>query len=304
MNKLDNAALTDLPTGDIQVGTWDYTAQQLKPWVNWTDPAVAAGFYGKYVGPGISLPVQKTSSHNGGAVTMFLATIFKINTMDVKTQATAALSGVGSFPPGYGTFPIAVNSAGVTKAGGVIIFGPTGVNNAAWSSLDDSGSASANTMKGLINRSDPSPGLKMGDIINLNNGDVCSAVKAAIDHYVPKSYNPPYKGVYDLTAINAPNPPPLVVFPTVDEGTGPMNGSTPVTGGMMAYITLLYDTNAKPPAAGTTYTPYGGTPQPYPSGKCLIGIEIVNGVAPGTGGGGKYWGTFSLQPLIVSNPTN
>jgi hypothetical protein len=216
-NRSDNTAFQegDLSEDDIQVGIWDYVNRTLLGW-QWPPPE---SMWGKYIGPGVSLPTNRNENVSLGPVGMTLARMFGINTVPVQARATAALSGVGAIEEGYdGSFPIAVDEDKVKAPGEMIFMSPDDPDVGGWTSLSME-TASAAKFKGLINHSIDNPQVSTGDWIKLQNGVSCTAIKEAIDYYDTVEVS---KGVHEL------QPPVEVVFPVVQVDT--FNQSAEVKG--------------------------------------------------------------------------
>lgn len=180
-NKSDNVALKDLPTGDIQVGIWDYTARQLTSW-QWPPPA---SDWGKMIGPGISLPVKRAGSDNYGPVAMTLASFLGQDLVSVGANATAALSGIGGFVPGSPVLPFGSWDDQVKKTGkdntlhGT--FNRDGTDTLGWTNLDPNNTnPNASELKKLL--TDPTgastPYCPTGSTVGIQNGQVDSAMQA------------------------------------------------------------------------------------------------------------------------------
>ena len=106
------------------------TCPTFKPGSGTTRPAALEAFgiwppaFGSFKGPGVTLSTRKEGEVNTGPVNNFFGRIFGTNTTNVGTVSAAALSGVGGFYKGTGTFPIAVNEQLVHDFGDRIILGP------------------------------------------------------------------------------------------------------------------------------------------------------------------------------------
>jgi Putative Flp pilus-assembly TadE/G-like len=288
VNKSDhtNFILGDLPMADIQVGIWDYDARD---WVGgaptWSWPPDPS-YWGKYIGPGVTLPTKRTESSSLGAVAMTLAQVFGTNTVPVSTMATAALSGVGELDEGYpGCFPIAINKDLLTTPDSTIYLSPDTSDVGGWTvlSLDNTNAAD---VKKLINHKATTPTVTTGDSISLLNGSACSILKEAIDYYTNETTIEDPKGVYKL------DPPIEVVFPVVTEYK--FNQSAEVVGFMSATIPWFIDTNAAPG------TPIPDTSPPQvTNGHCVIIIKPKLGDTGNLPGGGAWFGFLSPQPRLV-----
>jgi hypothetical protein len=279
-NKSDNTAFQvgDLPLDDIEVGIWDYVNRTLLDW-EWPPPS---NMWGKFIGPGVSLPTKRNDSVSLGQVAMTLAKLFGISSVPVQAKATAALSGVGAIEEGYdGSFPIAVDEDKVKAAGEMIFLSPDDPDVGGWTSLSME-TASAAKFKGLINHSIDNPQVSTGDWIKLQNGVSCTAIKEAIDYYDTVEVS---KGVHEL------QPPVEVVFPVVQVDT--FNQTAEVKGVMAATITYLRDSNAPKDIL------IPGSDPPKYTGDCMIILTAVHGTSGGLPGGGRWYGLLSTQPKLV-----
>ena len=120
-NKASDVANLALSLGDIQFGTWDFTAHTFTPTV--TRPNA----------------IRVTTRRDGGAngpITTFFAGIVGVNTIDIATTSTAALgTSGGPVGPGVGDVPFAISSNwrddNVANCDGGIQFSPTGPDGCA-----------------------------------------------------------------------------------------------------------------------------------------------------------------------------
>ncbi len=158
VNRSDNKTLTDLPTGEIQVGIWDYEASGWlggSPFWSWPPDS---SLWGRYIGPGITLITRRDGTHNGGPVGMTLAQLFGMNTVTVggpnTTQATGALSGVGGTTKGTPTLPFGPMEQYLPSQPGRFhgVFKSNVTNTIGWSTLnpDNIHSVSANDLKKIM----------------------------------------------------------------------------------------------------------------------------------------------------------
>jgi hypothetical protein len=287
-NRSDNVALQDLPTGEIQVGIWDYQAQQLTPW-----RVLDSSDFGKYVGPGINLRAKRDASHNQGPVNMTLANVFGITSVPVRDAATAALSGMGGPVPGSPTLPFGSWDNLLTGAGQLLhgTFNRDGSDTLGWSNLDpDNTNPSSAQLKNLL--TDPTgastPNCPTGSTVGINNGQVAAAISA-----MTKSGNrfglvetPAGSKIYvPSTATNPLTNPPVSYADTIymmpvyaDNGSGDKFNQSAVVGAVPIQICKVA-------------TSPGNS----------IDLKIVAGgpyIAPGYGGG-KYYGILSTEPSLV-----
>lgn len=300
-NKSDNNYLTDLPSGDIQVGVWDYIARNWLYGGVWQWPPDETD-WGKYIGPGVGLITRRSGSYNTGPVTTALARIFGINTVAVRANATAALSGVGGIPPDYifPEFPLVLQEQWVLdNMGGPPVYAalsPDGQDKGGWTDLDADAGNDARSLLGDKNSpNEPVPELLPGQEISFKNGVDCDTVKAMIQQsgqewdrffleQAVDSSGSPIKGVY------RPSKDIYFLFPVVP--TDKMVHSS-IYGVVRAKITEVRDSNA----VDDPETPEVDESQ-Y---NCRIQLQILTEpyVAPGTYGGGKYYGVLSVEPKLV-----
>jgi hypothetical protein len=282
VNRSDNVTfqLGDLDPGEIQVGIWDYVNRSLLAWQWPPDQSL----WGKYIGPGVSLPTRRNGSVSLGPVAMTLAKLFGINTVNVSATATAALSGVGKLEEGTpGNFPIAVDGDKVHAAGDIIYFSPDISDVGGWSSLTLT-PASTEVFRGLIDGTRTlDEDVEEGSTISLQNGVACAAVKWAIEYY-NATEDPVKNGVY------YPPDPPEISFPVVE--VDKFNQTATVIGFMAAKITQFRDSNAP-----TEQIP--GTDPPQYMGKCTLVLQAVEGSRSDLPGGGRWFGLLSTQPKLV-----
>lgn len=191
-NKSDNVALKDLPTSDIQVGIWNYeTSDWLGGSPSFTWPP-SMEYWGHYIGPGIGLTTRRAPSYNYGPVGMTLAKFFGYNQVDVKTAATAALSGLGGVDEGSPVLPFGPWKATVDEAKpGEVIYGVMRNDNddtMGWTNLqpvtadNKNPNTSANDIKQILSSPDGSatPYCPTGSTVTVQNGVASSCIKAMI----------------------------------------------------------------------------------------------------------------------------
>jgi Flp pilus assembly protein TadG len=152
-NIVDGSNLTSAET-TIEVGTWNYTARQFTPGCTTTINAV------------------RVATRRQGVVMLF-AQIFGISTADLAGNATAVMDFAGTV--GQGCLPIAVNKDYTDPGTQLFInFTPDPNDNGGWFT-DPPDSASASNFRDYIDNA-ACPPLKIGDIINLQNGNDTSVL--------------------------------------------------------------------------------------------------------------------------------
>jgi len=292
VNKSDKKDLTDLPTDEIQVGIWYYKAaespdpnQQLQAW-EWPPPSSA---WGKYIGPGISLPAKRDDSHNSGPVSMTLAQIFgKTSVAVTNVKATAALSGVGGFTPGSPALPFGPMKQYLPD--NPAPFHGTFRNNnndtMGWSNLDPNNTnPNASDLKNLLTGQNSVPDCPFMSEVGLNNGQIASAINA-------------------MTGNN--NPFGLVEVSNGSKIYTPQgNNSKGVAYADIIYMLPVYDKSGLTnPDTFNQAAVVGAVPvkivQVATSPENYIDLEIVPGnwVVPGYGGGAWY-GILATEPKLV-----
>ncbi|MCL6622908.1 MAG: Tad domain-containing protein [Syntrophobacterales bacterium] len=296
-NLSDFQRLSDLPARDVVVGIWDFeqgTWQSLAAWDDTTWLTLSQTMYGKPWGPGVGVVTRREGDLNRGPVPMTLATAPGINIeeMPANALAVAALSGVGGFTEGFGTFPIALNIRKVDLENSTITLSPDNQDWGGWTSLDGT-SPNASLLKKYISKTKPTPEVEAGDDIGLQNGVACTAVKEFVDELLKKGKNNYCengpcvteidKGVYE---VDDPNDPVELWFPGVREIK--FNQSAEVASGFLAEVIRVYDADSK----------YPDPDNPNKTLQCTITIKIKRGVAP-LPGGGVYLGLLSLEPKLV-----
>jgi len=277
VNKSDNTSLQDLPIGDIEVGIWNYTERKLYSWAWPPDPSD----WGKYIGPGIRLPTKRTAAYNYGPVSMTLANIFGISTVPVGARATAALSGVGGFrQESCPEVPLCINREllDLYGKGTQIQFHPDHEDTGGWTNLlplEQKDRTDASDIKSYLRDGPYCGNLPNETVISMNNGVMCSATKTFIEERdkwgLVEDADPNTKNTWVTS-----EPRKDYVFPvcTLDKFN-----QWHIVSGVTAKIIQV-----------------SSAPD-----DCNIKIEIVQGntVAPGTYGGGPWYGVLSTEPKLV-----
>jgi hypothetical protein len=167
-NRVDGGYLATDSEITVEVGRWDYAPRNFNPGCTTTSNAVRVG-----------------TRRNG--VIMLFAKIFGISTTNVSATATAVMDFASG---GKGGLPICLDR-NYTDAGTPISVNmtPDSTDSAGWF-VAPPDSSNANTLKEYINKN-TCPALKIGDIINLQNGADASVLSAIKDllantdcHYV------------------------------------------------------------------------------------------------------------------------
>jgi Flp pilus assembly protein TadG len=138
----------------MEVGTWDYANRQFNPGCTTTINAV-----------------RVTTRRQG--VVMLFAGIFGVHTQDLAGNATAVMDFAGEV--GAGCLPIALNKEYTDPGTHMFInFTPDPADNGGWFT-DPPDSSSASNFRDYIDNA-ACPPLKIGDIINLQNGNDTSVL--------------------------------------------------------------------------------------------------------------------------------
>ncbi|MCL4501717.1 MAG: Tad domain-containing protein [Deltaproteobacteria bacterium] len=292
-NKSDNTALKDLPDADIQTGIWYYkqseipggSSERLQPWT-WPPPASE---WGKFIGPGIRLPVKRDGSDNYGPVGMTLASFLGQKQVSVGARATAALSGVGGFVPGSPVLPFGTWGDLLTGIGQVIEgkFKPDANDKLGWTNLDPNDTnPNASELKKMIRDATGqyTPDCPTGSSVGIQNGVDASVIGAMTGHnnrfgLAPSLSNP---DIYVPTGTNASGVPyadVVYMMPVFeDNGSGDKFNQSAVVGAVPVKIVQV---------------------QTSPVNS--ITVKVVDDYYPPVPGygGGRYYGILSPQPFLV-----
>jgi Flp pilus assembly protein TadG len=293
-NRSDDKALTDLPIADIQVGVWNCETG------NWVGGAPVfswppdSSYWGHYVGPGISLPTQKTTSYNAGPVTMTLANIFGIATVPVKAKATAYLSPIGGPTPSTPIMPFGPMAPPPASGPFTGWFRNDNNDTVGWSNLqgvpegEHINNTSAKDLKDLIlGKGSPDAGPDHS-VVSINNGQVAAAINTMT-------------GPNNLFGLVETAPKSNIYTPQGTNAAG-----VPYT--EVVYLLPVFDKSA-----------YGGDPaDPKYNQAAVVGCIAVKLVEVGTSpynyitvtildepyvtpgyGGGAYYGVLSNVPKLV-----
>jgi Flp pilus assembly protein TadG len=198
-NKANGAALG---AGDVtvQVGNWSFSTKVFTPVQDITTNAC-----------------KVTASRTG--VTSFFGSILQSTPLNPAATAVAVMGWAKCV--GKGTLPIAISHNWVNPGQVITInFTPDPNDNGGWFT-DPPAPANANTIRDYI-VNDSCPPLHIGDIINLNNGQVASDIQALVD---------------ELAAHQAAGVPWNVYLPVVD--TDKFNQSQPIVGFVPFQITAV-----------------------------------------------------------------
>jgi|GEM_PF-2170127 len=298
-NAFHMANLIDLPAGDIQSGIWDYNGEvsgnkQLLPW-QWPPPS---SMWGKYIGPGITLPVKRDDTHNRGQVSMTLARIFKVNQVAVGAKATAALSGIGGYYPGSPVLPFGTWDNLLPQPGSPPLHGTfrNDTNDTlGWTNLNPKDTnPNANELKTIMKQG-ALYDCPYGSTVGLQNGVASTVIQAMTQQAKGKNPlnrfglipDPNSTGKNEFIPSPDPNPASpgdtyastvymMPVFSDGSQGGNKFNQSAMV-GGVPVQIVRV----ASPPGN-------------------YIDVKIMSGpyVAPGYGGG-RWYGVLATEPKLV-----
>jgi hypothetical protein len=291
VNRSDNVALTDLPTDEIQVGIWNY---EISDWVGgspvFTWPPDSS-LWGRFIGPGISLPTKRDGTHNNGPVGMTLAQIFGTSTVAVtNVRATAALSGVGGFVPGSPALPFGPMKQYLPDPPGPFhgTFRNDNTDTFGWSNLDPNNTnPSASDLKNLLTGKNSVPDCPYMSTVGLNNGQISSALMAMTGQNNPFGLveTPAGSNVYVPTGSNAAgvNYSDMVYMLPVYDKSALSNPDTFNQAGLVGAVPVKLVSVGTPPLD-------------------YIDIQILppdkSYVVPGYGGGAWY-GILATEPKLV-----
>jgi hypothetical protein len=160
LNKADGQFLT-IPEEDTQMGLWSYNMAG-----QWDFAAVPCSNSTN----AIRVVTRKTNAVNG-PVPLFFGWAVGKSHVEVNAEAIALLGWVKKIPPGKGAFPMALTDNALPLPGEEkqVTFTTDWGEDGGWHSFHDP-STGASDLKKLVNRTIPSPEIKIGDLINCTNG--------------------------------------------------------------------------------------------------------------------------------------
>ncbi len=294
-NRSDNVALTTLPTDEIQTGIWNY---ETSDWVGgspvFTWPPDAS-LWGHYIGPGITLPVKRDPSHNGGSVGMTLAQLFGQVTVPVtNVRATAALSGVGGTTPGSPTLPFGPSEQTLPSGPGPFhgIFKSNVTNNIGWTTLnpDNVHSVSASDLMKIMQYG-AQYDCPTGSTVGVQNGVDASVINAMVKQTPLNMF-----GLEPIATGSNIYRPSTETNPKADP---PASYADTVY--MLPVFDLLGQSGNFTQTAISGFIPVKIT-EVATSPDNYIDLEIlstnVTWVAPGYGGG-RWYGILAKEPKLV-----
>jgi Flp pilus assembly protein TadG len=137
-----NASATNfsIASGEVMIGRWDPT--QTPDHFSTTDPRI----------PNAVRVITRRDNNANGPITTFFARIFGIDTMNVSTIATAALTGQSTAGPGGLPLPVGISCwwAQNAKCGDTITFYPTTTSCAGWNVYISEHNANANDLGKIL----------------------------------------------------------------------------------------------------------------------------------------------------------
>jgi hypothetical protein len=286
LNKSDNAYLKDLPIGDIQTGLWycDSNPPELLAW-QWPIPA---SYWGKHIGPAVSLPTKRKDAYNDGPVAMSLATFLGQGPVDVGAKATAMLTPMGGPVPGSPTLPFGTWSDQLTGVNQEItgVFRNDNSDNLGWTNLDPNDTnPNASELKKMISDATGkyTPDCPTGSTVGIQNGVAASVIKAMVAEgnrfgLTVSSTDP---GTYVPTGTNSAGvayADVIYMMPVFDDnGSGDKFNQSAVVGAVPVKIEQVTDS---------------------PENSIRVKVVEAYFTAPGYGGGAWY-GILSTQPKLV-----
>ncbi len=228
--------------------------------------------------------VKVTRTYN--APLFFTRFVNGASSTNISVSSTAWLGGPANLPCPTGApscLPVSICDKEInydpTASGGPtcnpsipIVFSPTGSNNGAYWSL---GSTNASQCKGMVNGTIPIPPVSVGQIIDLNNGQITSCLK---------DIETKFNGCDAAKCALAPTDPARLactaILPIVGCSAGmPLSMNTPVLGFAALCVTNVVST---------------------PASKAVIdGTLNCNVTVSALGGGGTPFGIYANKPVLV-----
>jgi hypothetical protein len=307
VNDSDNTPLQEIVDNsdqtDIQTGVWDFENRQWlyndgtgQPVFTWP-PNVAD--WGKVIGPGISLRVRKEGGVNAGPVSMTLARIFGMSTVNVNTPATAALSPLGELgednweengePP-----PLQIGDAYAKLGTGTLTLHPDNDDAGGWHSYYGLGNPNKPVLEDLIwgkTKSGADVEIPTIDLTKPAQSDIERLNGVIADLFQPNNDRSLINRWLQITGaeiddvgnLTTPVQTPWEVRLPVTSSDGPYVGTAEVLGFVTCTIDRVYPPN-----------------YPDPTKKLCIDVSISSIPEVSSGhGGGKYYGIIALDPKLV-----
>jgi hypothetical protein len=310
LNYTDTAANPLQVIQDVKIGVWDYEASP-PGWLGGTpefslwDPT-NKDLYGRIIGPGIRLNVNRVGADNYGPVGMTLASLLEFfiekedPSVDVRTEATAALSPLGEVteetwdengqPP-----PLQIGDEYAKLGKGSVTLSPDPSSSGSWHSYYDQGQLVKKNAEEFIWGTTQSgadvqmPTIKVGDpsqgTVYRQNGDLATLFQDNNDRSLLNRWLTKTGATIDtkgelLTEVLTPWEVTLPVTSSLDS---PYVGSTAVMGFVRVTIDRVYPPNY---------------PDPQKAKTIDITISEVKWASNGKGGG-KYYGIIAIDPKLV-----
>jgi Flp pilus assembly protein TadG len=203
-NQVDGEVLTAENLA-IEVGNYDYNTMTFAPKSDCT----------------LTSNAVKVSAHKD-VNTILFASIWNLTSMKPAATATGTMSFAKAV--GKGTIPIAINKMYVIPGTEVYInFAPDPLDNGGWFA-DPPDKSGASTFKDYITKASCPP-LKIGDIINLQNGQDTTCFDALKDEWAkhPEGHWDTFLPVVETDSFNQPEPivgfVPFRITAVVDTGS-------------------------------------------------------------------------------------
>jgi hypothetical protein len=316
LNYTDTASNPLQVIQDVKIGVWYYDPPSGKP--GWFQGGTTAGgtpdftlwdpvnnteLYGKIVGPGIRLNVNRVGTDNYGPVGMTLASLLEFfiekedPSVDVRTEATAALSPLGELgednwdelgkPP-----PLQIGDHFARNPGANLNLSPDNTDAGGWQSYYDLKNPNTPLIQDLIwGRVNPpdlvaGPASSGGTPIERSNG-VNAVLFSDLNGQINKSLYWKWMEMTGRTAAGLgpddPAPQQWTVTLPVTSSDGPFVGTAEILGFSRVTINRVY-------------------PSDYPdvNKKKTIDVTVLSTSWASTGkGGGKYYGIIAIDPKLV-----
>jgi hypothetical protein len=299
-NYSDLLSLKDL--SNVVTGVWDFENHN---WLGGT-PVFAwppdPSNWGKIIGPGISLITKKEAGQNDGPVRMTLAQVLGSSAVPVGTSATAALSPLGTFDPNnsQGTPPpLRISEEAAKNGGGTFTLYP---NNSQWGGWHAYDVAHPNVplLENLVWGKDTKTGETI-DIPTLSTGSNEGITEIMLQNGVDAKLF----AVPDPNKPNDPNQWSLLSRWLYETGRTVIDPQIPIYSDPTKVWTNRLPVTESDYATGTVSV-VGFVDvtidwvSPPPDKTIEVTIKGESKVAaPGSGGGGKYFGIMALDPKLV-----
>lgn len=153
----------------LQTGSWDWSVNCFNSGCS-TDPFTNA----------VTITVRRDH------IPLTVMGVFGFGPVSLQATATAVMDWVGKMEPGQG-FVLMIGKKHVQTGDMYIYLNPAPIDGGGWYAKAPQG-ADNSTIKGYLNDPSTVPGLKQGDMVNLNNGDWGDVLQIIKSSWIGKTF--------------------------------------------------------------------------------------------------------------------